>query len=93
MKNKIYTALIENGYSERSAKLILNDLLQLSAPLDAFLVEWIENGTCKDFITEGFSIKDFQDKRSMKYPAALLTMDWLLKEPQKAKESLRRGLR
>jgi hypothetical protein len=29
----------------------------------------------------------------MKYPAALLTMDWLLKEPQKAKESLRRGLR
>lgn len=93
MKNKIYTALIENGYSKRSADLILNDLLQLSAPLDAYLEEWIENGICKDYIYKGFSIKDFQYKRNMKYPAALLTMDWLLKEPEKAKESLRRGLR
>ena len=93
MKNKIYMALIENGYSEKSAKLVLDDLLHLSAPLNDYLLEWIENETCKDYNIDEFSIHEFQEKRNMKYPAALLTMDWLLKEPIKAKESLKRGLR
>lgn len=93
MRNKLYEALVENGYSEKSANLVLNELAQLSAPLNDYLVEWIETGTCKDYAVDGFSIFDFQKNRKMKYPAALLTMDWLIKEPEKAKESLKRGLR
>lgn len=93
MKNKIYSALIENGYSEKSANLVIEDLLHLSSPLNEYLVEWIENGICKDFVSEGYSITAFMEKRKMKYPAALLTMDWLIKEPEQAKESLKRGLR
>ena len=93
MRNKIYEILIENGYSENSANLVLNELAQLSAPLNECLVEWIETGNCKDYAVDGFSIFDFQKNRKMKYPAALLTMDWLIKEPEKAKESLKRGLR
>ena len=93
MRNKIYEALIENGYSEKSANLVLNELAQLSAPLNDCLVEWIETGNCKDYAVDGFSIFDFQENRKMKYPAALLTMDWLIKEPEKARESLKRGLR
>ena len=93
MRNKIYEILIENGYSENSANLVLNELAQLSAPLNECLVEWIETGNCKDYAVDGFSIFDFQKNRKMKYPAALLTMDWLIKEPEQAKESLKRGLR
>ena len=93
MRNKIYEILIENGYSENSANLVLNELAQLSAPLNECLVEWIETGNCKDYAVDGFSIFDFQKNRKMKYPAALLTMDWLIKEPEKAKESLKKGLR
>ena len=93
MKHKIYTALIENGYSEKSANIILEDLLHLSSPLDKYLMEWIDNGNCKDFVYDGYSVQDFQKKRGMKYPAALLTMDWLIKEPERTKESLKRGLR
>ena len=93
MKHKIYTALIENGYSEKSANLILEDLIHLSSPLDKYLMEWIDNGNCKDYVSDGFSVLDFQEKRGMKYPAALLTMDWLIKEPERTKESLKRGLR
>ena len=93
MRNKIYEILIENGYSEKSANLVLNELAQLSAPLNDYLEEWIETGNCKDYTVDGFSIFDFQMNRKMKYPAALLTMDWLIKEPEKAKESLKRGIR
>lgn len=93
MKDRIYEALIENGYSEKSAALVLNELTQLSAPLNNYLAEWMETGICKDYLVEGFSIFDFQKNRNMKYPAALLTIDWLIKEPEKAKESLKRGLR
>lgn len=93
MRNEIYKALVENGYSNKSANLVLCDLMQLSAPLNDYLTEWIETGCCKDYAVDGFSIFDFQKNRKMKYPAALLTMDWLIKEPEKAKESLRRGKR
>lgn len=93
MKNKIYSTLIENGYSEKSANLVTEDLLHLSTPLNEYLVDLIEKGICKNFVSEGYSITDFMEKRKMKYPAALLTMDWLIKEPERAKESLKRGLR
>lgn len=93
MRTKIYEALVENGYNEKSANLVLNELVQLSAPLNEYLVEWMETGNCKDYTIDGFSVLDFQKNRKMKYPAALLTMDWLIKEPEKAKMSLIRGLR
>ena len=93
MRNRIYTALIDNGYTEKSANCVLEELLHLSYPLDTYLAEWINNGNCKDFIFDEFSVCDFQKKRRMNYPAALLTMDWLIKEPEKAKESLLRGIR
>lgn len=93
MRTKIYEALVENGYNEKSANLVLNELVQLSAPLNDYLVEWMETGNCKDYTIDGFSVLDFQKNRKMKYPAALLTMDWLIKEPEKAKMSLIRGLR
>ena len=66
---------------------------EIRSSQNEYLVDWIEKGICKNFVSEGYSITDFMEKRKMKYPAALLTMDWLIKEPERAKESLKRGLR
>jgi len=89
MKDRIYNILLERGYSEQYAKLMLNDLLNISQPLDNYLLDWMNDEQCQtDFSSNGYSISDLQKERGMKYPAALLTMDWLIKEPDNAKRSL-----
>ena len=94
MKEIILRTLIERGYSERNANLVLNDLVHLSSPLDKLLQEWIDSEEKQEnFVYEGYSLHQFQKERGMKYPAALLTMDWLIKEPEKAKTSLAKGIK
>ena len=49
-------------------------------------------------LVSGVPIKEIsrnslRNKFGMTYPAALLTMDWLIKEPEKAIESINRGIR
>ena len=75
MKEMIYRTLIERGYSEHNANLMLNDLENLSSPLDKLLQEWIDSENQQpDFVYENYSLHQFQNERKMEYPAALLTM-------------------
>ena len=92
MKDRLYHTLIERGYQEKSAKLVLDDLLHLSEPLAELLNKWLDDeNTQSDYVVDVFSISKLQQERGMKYPAALLTMDWLIKEPKDAKRSLNRA--
>ncbi len=91
MKDRIYQTLLDEGYSSKSANLVLNDLILLSSPLDTFLEEWLLNRNISDYESNGYSISQLQRDRNMTYPAALLTMDWLIKEPEVAIRSLSRS--
>lgn len=94
MKEKIYRTLKERGYSEHSTKLLLPDLMRLSVPLDRMLQAWLNNEREQpDYSCNGYSIHGLQRERGMKYLAALLTIDWLIKEPEKAKRSLAKGIK
>lgn len=93
-KNYIYNVLLERGYDENSARLIAAELTMLHKPLDAYLEKWVQNGTdITDYSVNGYSIKQLMAERGMTYPAALLTMDWLIKEPDAAVASLKRGIK
>ena len=87
-KVKIVETLKQRGYDEKSANLVANDLLELKSPLDKYLQEWIDDGIIRDFKTNNYSITCLMKDRSMTYPAALLTIDWIIKEPDKALKSL-----
>lgn len=94
MKELILRTLLERGYSERNANLALNDLENLSSPLDELLQAWIDSEDQQsDYVLGEYSLSKFMKERGMKYPAALLTMDWLIKEPEAAKRSLARGVK
>ena len=88
MEELIYKTLLERGYDEKSAKMVLPDLLNLSEPLKSLLKAWLENDA-----VAGFSVSELQKERGMNYPAALLTIDWLIKDPENAKRSLTKGIR
>ena len=88
---EIIRLLIHRGFTERNARLVASEINQLHPSLTPLWERWAKNASVRDdFSAEGYSIKSLMEKHRMTYPAALLTIDWLLKEPEKAKTSLRR---
>ena len=45
------------------------------------------------YAVEGFSILEFMSLYNMAYPAALLTIDWLIKDPQTATTAIKKGIK
>lgn len=85
---------MERGYNAYSAQLVAEDLSKLSEPLSEHLINWLDDESySKDFVANGYSMSWLQSERQMNYPAALLTMDWLIREPEKAIESLKRKIK
>ena len=89
----ISKVLIERGYKEKTAIIVAENLLAIDDCLVDILNNWIKYETETDFIAEGFSLLSIKEKFDMTYPAALLTMDWLLKEPSIAKKAIQRGIK
>lgn len=93
-RDYICNVLLGRGYDEKSAQLVAVELMDLSQPLDAYLVKWMQDESdMQDYSLYGYSIKELMEERNMAYPAALLTIDWLIKEPDAAIASLKRGIK
>lgn len=93
-KEYIFNVLLERGYDEKSAQLVATELMTLNKPLDTYLEKWVQKESdISDYDAYGYSIKQLMEERNMTYPAALLTMDWLMKEPDEATASLKRGIK
>ena len=89
----IQDILIERGFPEKQAISVASDLQAIDPALQNGLQSWLADQTETDFLIEGFKLSDLKQKFDMTYPAALLTVDWLIKEPELAKKSIRRGIR
>ena len=89
----IQDILIERDYPEKQAILVASNLQTLDPKLKDGLTSWLTDQTETDYLIEGFKLSELKRKFDMTYPAALLTMDWLIKEPELAKKSIQRGIR
>ena len=67
----------------------LKGLMRL-APKTAVL---LKDGAETDFSAEGFSVIGLKQQYEMTYPAALLSIDWVLKDPDNAVKCIKKGLR
>ena len=89
-KNEIVKLLVSRGYSENNAKLVAQEVLTLHPSLLPLWEHWVSDpSVCDDYEAEGYSIHFFMEKQRMTYPAALLTIDWFLKEPEEAKKAVK----
>ncbi|MCK8622521.1 hypothetical protein [Prevotella sp. E13-27] len=90
---QIKDILLQRGYSERNAAIASKELVDISDKLTPILMDWLNDENCqKDYSVEGHSIQECLEN-GMKYPAAILTMDWLIKDPKVALRSLTKGTR
>lgn len=81
------------GYSVQDVDLLSRDLEQLDSTLVPILAKWVSDGTCSD-ATEysGYSIDSLCSRFDMNFIAALLTLDWIIKEPEKALTAIKNGV-
>lgn len=86
-KENIISILINReGYDPERAKLVAAECMNMSPELMTLFNDWLDNrGDHFDYEAQGYKLSDMIRTRGLKYPAALLDMDWLIKEPEKAK--------
>lgn len=91
MKTEEIKELLEaRGYSPKNAGLVALEIQSLEPSLKPLWNKWVADAnSCENYEAEGYSIKFFMEKQRMTYPAALLTIDWLVKEPNNAKKALK----
>ena len=97
MKQTDYTdifakKLTEQGYQSKMAEMVAKELMNVDNSLAMHVISWLKD-EFTDFESHGYSIAELMKTRNMTYPAALLTIDWLIKEPEKAKKSLEQGIK
>lgn len=78
----------ELGYSEHSASITAKDLLSLDKSLQNALRLWVNDRTETELSVAGFTTSWLMTEKGMTYPAALIALDWLIKEPDVAKVEL-----
>ena len=53
----------------------------------------IKEGTTPDLCIEGYTCKGLMKELGLSITGALLTMDWLLREPEEAKQAIKEGIK
>ena len=81
----------ELGYTQAGAQLVLHDLEESDPRIQSAFHEWLRSGALPAIVAEGYDVPRLMREHSMNIIAALLTLDWLLREPQRAISSLRKG--
>lgn len=90
---KIKEVLLKRGYTDKQVNAVIDDLMALDENLKDGFSLWVEFEKETDYTIKGITLSELKNKFGMTYPAALLTMDWIIKEPEKAIESINRGIR
>lgn len=94
LKEKIKEILIrELGYSEYVAELTAKDLMDLKPELKGALTEWLDNRREEVISICGISTKDLIEDKEMTYPSALISLNWVLMDPEKAIPELKNIIR
>ena len=84
---------MERGYTEKQAASVASDLLDVDEQLKDGIQHWLATNEEEDYEIVGFKLSELKQQFDMTYPAALLTIDWLIKEPDLAMKAIKRGIR
>ena len=90
----IKSILIERGYPEKIAASTAVNLSKLTGRLADALKVWLDETKMPEMESHGYTTTSLMEKfRGMTYPAALLTIDWLERDPELAKQAIEKGIK
>ncbi len=77
-------------YPEQGMELVLEKINNMDPDIRENVEKYLQTGEIQEIEVEGYTVKSFMDGKNMNPLAAYLSLDWLIREPEKAKESLNR---
>ena len=92
-KEQIIKLLNEQEYPEFMIENTINKIMNFSLVIAEVFELWVKNGREPDINIEGYSYTELVNNWGMKPIGAFITLDWLTREPEKAKISLRKGIK
>ena len=79
--------------SENESETLYEDLTKLDSTLVPILDNWIsDENALNDTDYNGYSVALLCEKFGMTFVGAILTIDWIIKDPEKALEALKNGI-
>ena len=90
---RIKETLVEEQYPEFMIEKTADKIESFSPVVAKAFSYWCERKEDSNLVVEGFSFKDLISKWGMTPIGAFITIDWLIREPEKAKEALMKGIR
>ena len=81
----------EWGYPAYDAELMAEDIERLQPMLREPFEHWWNTGELPTVEVEGYTAASLTTEHDLTPPAAMTTLDWLLREPEVAKATIQRG--
>lgn len=92
-KERIKKILAEEQYPEFMLEKTTDKIEAFSSVVQKAFEEWCNNKQQPNIAVEGFAFTDLVTQWGMKPIGAFITLDWLLREPENAKNALRKGIK
>ncbi len=92
-RNILLEILKEENYPSHMIENTLHKLSNLQPQTATALEKWLKDGKTPSLNVEGYTFSILTTKFGMQPIGAFLTLDWLCREPQKASDALKRGIR
>lgn len=83
----------KNQCSKTDAKEIATNAEKLDAKLKPIFEAWINDKAYTDISISGYSIESLINDYDMEFTGALLTLDWICKDPNMAIGALKKGIK
>lgn len=92
-RKQIVEILKDEQYPEFMIDNTTTKLEKLSPVIAKAFEQWINCKQTPDLCIEGYSYTELVHNWGMKPIGAFITLDWLIREPEKAKKSLKKGIK
>ena len=94
METKVLVNYLENhGIDSVYSHEMAQKIEKANKKIYNAVIDYIEKGIEPTISVEGYSCKQLMQQFNMSVIAALLTLDWLLREPELAKQAILDGIK
>lgn len=90
-KEYILRLLKEEGYPTFMLETTINKINNFDPRISAIFKDWFQNGVIPQLDICGYTYTKLTSQYNMKPVGAFITLDWLLREPDKASYALQKG--
>jgi len=92
-KQKLHQLLIDFGYPSHMIEQTIEKINRFQPKIKKAFEGWVANGKEPDIEVHGYAFSQLRKDYGMKAIGAFITLDWLVRDPENAIKSLKRGIR